>query len=175
MFSRFLGSEQEIKDYIKSNHIKSAVELADKRLENYLNSKENKKFKKRIDSWLDILDKDIREKYFEVYKRNFKLPKLLNDYYNPEILTESAVKRAMILQHGRNFEDGFSGVKVKNNCYTNDYVIEVVDGEKGQVFCKKYRGSLPTIEQILVDSVFGLGDLDVREQGNLYSIVDFFA
>lgn len=171
----FLGTITEIEEYIKINSIKTPVELADKKLENAFNSRENKKFRNKIDSWLDRLSDVNKYKYFEVYKRNFKLPKILNMYYKSDVFTEQKVTKAMILEQGRNFEDGFSGVKVKNNCYTNDYVIEVVDGEKGQVFCKKYKGSLPTIEQILVDSVFGLGDLDVREQGNLYSIVDFFA
>lgn len=170
----FLDNEKVIKQYIEENNIKTPVELADKKLENFFNNRENRKFKKRIDSWLDRVKETDENKYFEIYKRYFKLPKMLNMYYGQDIFNESSVKKAMILEQGRYFEDGFSGVKVKNNCYTNDYVVEIVDGEKGQVFCKKYEGSLPTKEQILIDSVFGLGFLEVREQGNLYSILDFF-
>ncbi len=171
---KFLDSKEEIEGYIKLEGITSAIELCEHKLDKHFNAKVNKKHIAKMENFKSRIAEDIKFKYYEVYKRYFKLPKMIDKYYDSSIFTKERVQKAMILDNGRNFEDGFSGIKVKNNSYTNNYVVEVVDGERGQVFCKRYEGGLPTKEQIIIDSVFGLGELEVREQGNLYSIYDFF-
>lgn len=169
----FLGSKGEIESYIKLNGVKSPMDLCERKLNHSFQLDINKWFIQRLEMFKSRISEEVKFKFFEVYRKYFKLPRMIDLYYDSSIFTESKVRSAMILEHGKNFVDGFSGVKVKNNCYSNEYVVEVVDGENGQLFCKKHM-CLPTKEQLIIDSAFGLGSLDIRENGNLYSIFDFF-
>lgn len=80
--------------------------------------------------------------------------KLADSNYDSAI-NEKAVISAMILERGRNFGDGFSGLKVKKASYNASFAFELVDGERGQVFFRVYD-HFPQKDEFLEDVAFDL-------------------
>jgi len=111
--------------------------------------------------------------YFDTFKDNIKTVRMINDYYDKNIFTETKIERAMILESGRNYADAFSGIRIKKMSYTNDYIIEILDGELGQCFIKTYK-RLPTAKQMIYDSVYP--DILYNDDSKTYkpSIIDFY-
>ncbi|RMD65684.1 hypothetical protein D6817_05600, partial [Candidatus Pacearchaeota archaeon] len=78
---------------------------------------------------------------------------VLRDWDEKEI-TPNRVSRAMILSVGRNFADGFSGLLIKKQPYSDVYLVNIKDGKRGGVFYKVYYG-FPTKKQVLYDAILG--------------------
>lgn len=91
--------------------------------------------------------------YYGMYLWIFKLPQMINKYYDTNIFTTKKINEQLIITNGNSFSDGFAGVKVKKMSYDDYYILEIVDGENGQLFCKTYK-KLPTIKQLEYDTVF---------------------
>lgn len=125
--------------------------VINKDISDELNSTRNKKHLKKLNDLVKSYNHDYP--YYSLYKEKFLLPKLITQYYINSIFTEEKVRKGFIVTHGRDFTDGFSGIFIKNKNYTNRFVIEIKDGERGQLFCKTYDG-LPTIERLIIDSFY---------------------
>lgn len=91
------------------------------------------------------------EKYFYMYSEYILLPKLINEHW--ESINKQQVDRAMILQSGRYFEDGFSGIQIKKMSYSDEYIVSIEDGERGLLFIKTYK-FFPEKSMLIEDSVF---------------------
>ena len=118
-------------------------------------TKKDKIMKKLVAKYIDRYPEFSESKtlYFDTFKDYIKTVRMINDYYDTKIFTEFKINQALILEHGRNYPDGFSGLRIKKMSYSSDYIIEIVDGECGQQFIKTYN-KLPTKEQMIYDSVF---------------------
>lgn len=137
--------------------------------------KTDKIMKKLVDKYIGYCaeNKNSPTLYFDVFKEYIKTPKMIKEYYKKSIFTESKINSSMILEHGRNYPDGFAGIRVKKMSYTTAYIVEILDGENGQQFIKTYT-ALPTIEQLIFDSVFP--DILFNDSSNEMkpSILDFY-
>lgn len=138
--------------------------------------KNDKIMNKLINKYIELYPENSNSNtlYFDVFNEYIKTPRMIKEYYKKDIFTESKINKSLILEHGRNYPDGFSGIKVKRMSYTNDYIIEIVDGENGQQFVKAYR-QLPTQDQLIYDSVFP--DILYNDGCKPYkpSIMDFYS
>lgn len=143
---------QELQEHIKNNGYTNILLYCNDYLKSTLQA--DKIANKLINKYIaDNPKYNESTLYFDMYSNYILLPKMLKEYYKSNIFTESAINKALILEHGRNYSDGFSGIRIKKMSYTNDYIIEVMDGERGQLFCKTYR-KLPELNQLIYDSIF---------------------
>lgn len=109
-----------------------------------------KEFKKEFDQSTD--DEDILIN--KILETKFIAPNIvIRDY--PKNLKSSTVDKALIYSVGRNYPDGFSGIHIKKESYRNYYQVEIVDGERGKKFFKRYD-HLPSYDELLEDSKFDL-------------------
>jgi N-acyl-D-aspartate/D-glutamate deacylase len=149
---KLFNNVKELKEYIIKNNFKDVKTFCNHVLEHY--TANTKIMNKLINKYKECNREDSDSNiYFNTYSSYMLLPELLKKCYDSKIFTPSKIDRALILEHGRNYPDGFSGIKVKRMSYTNDYIIEVVDGERAQLFIKTYR-YLPTLDQLIYDSIF---------------------
>lgn len=123
----------------------------------YYSSNGNKESKEILNRLTLRLKKEFKTKesgneiYFEVYKKYIKLSLMIQDYWKDT--TKSKVDNAMILQVGRHFEDGFSGMQIKKMSYSDEYIVSIEDGEEsGILFIKTYK-KYPETLQLIEDSV----------------------
>lgn len=143
---------QELQEHIKNNGYTNILLFCNDYLKSTLDGDKiaNRLVNKYVDNNINY-NKDTL--YFDMYSNYILLPKMLKEYYKSNIFNVIAINKALILEHGRNYSDGFSGIRIKKMSYTNDYIIEVVDGERGQLFCKTYK-RFPELNQLIYDSIF---------------------
>ncbi len=91
--------------------------------------------------------------YLGCYIWRFKLPEMINKYYDSKIFTSKRLDQQIIVSHGHNFADGFAGITIKKMSYSDEYILEILDGENGQQFCKTYK-ELPTKDNLIYDTLF---------------------
>lgn len=113
------------------------------------NDKTFKKFIKRYNEYKP----DSKYPYYEIYLWQFKIPHMMELYWDDKIFTPKKVEDAMILKHGCNHPDGWAGIQIKKLAYRQGWIVEILDGCNGQQFIKSYK-EFPTKEQICQDSIF---------------------
>lgn len=139
-------NKDEVKLYIEKNGVQSPVELCEQLVKEQLKNSPTS----IVSRILKFLDTSKEYPYFNLYVENFLIPRMLTRYYRD--ITKADVDKALILQKGRDFPDGFSGIQVKAVSYTSNYVVQVSDGERGILFVKKYN-HFPTYDELLMDTL----------------------
>ena len=92
--------------------------------------------------------------YFDFVKTHFIAPNLIEKNWTNTI-SKKRVENGSIFEIGKNYPDGFPGIKIKKSSYRNRWLFELVDGERGQQFIKTYD-KFPNKKQVLLDSIISL-------------------
>lgn len=163
---RRLTTKEDFKQFITENNIQSPKALCNILFEPHVRTL-SRKIKQNLCRSLDMTKE---YPYYHLYKNEFLLPKMITKYYKG--IPKQQVDRALILEVGKSFPDGFSGVRIKARSYTSNYVIEFLDGERGTLFLKQYN-HFPAYEELIMDSLLESSIHEPPEYFD-FSIVDLF-
>ena len=122
-----------------------------KTVESFINSviKETVNFDFKLKKRIENINSKVP--YFNFVKSHFVAPQLVEKNWDKNI-SKKRIENNSLLEIGKNYPDGFSGIKIKKAPYRDRWLLELVDGERGQQLIKTYN-KFPNKEQVLMDSI----------------------